>query len=207
MLRTIASAIVTLVLSAGIALAQDVRITPDAASKTFAVGGTVHEIARNQDQSARLTGEFTKTSRACPPFCVQPMDAGPGVETIGELELLNFLETTVSGGRGLLVDARLPEWFQKGTIPGAVNIPFSTLDASNPYRDQILEALGGRKAGAGWDFSGALELALFCNGPWCGQSHVAIAALHSVGYPGEKMKYYRGGMQLWQLMGLTVKTP
>lgn len=205
MSRIIAAAIMAL-FAAG-AQAQDVRITPEMDSVQFSVNGRTHEIARNQDQTARLEGEFTKTSRACPPFCVQPMGAGPGVETIGELELMDFLDTRVSDGRGLLVDARLPEWFQKGTIPGAVNIPFSTLDASNPYRDQILEALGGRKTGAGWDFSGALDLALFCNGPWCGQSHVAIEALHAVGYPGEKIKYYRGGMQLWQLMGLTVKTP
>ncbi|HBZ44038.1 MAG TPA: hypothetical protein DEO85_08295 [Maritimibacter sp.] len=60
-----------------------------------------------------------------------------------------------------MVDARLPEWFAKGTIPGAVNVPFSTLDQSNPYRDQILAALGGKNAGGAWDFTNARELTLF----------------------------------------------
>ena len=27
------------------------------------------------------------------------------------------------------------------------------------------------------------------------------------GYPGDKIKYYRGGMQMWQLWGLTTVVP
>jgi len=40
-------------------------------------------------------------------------------------------------------------------------VPFSTLDQSNPYRDQILAALGGKNAGGAWDFTNARELTLF----------------------------------------------
>lgn len=189
------------------ASAQEVRITPDMMSKKVVVNGQTIEFKRNQNQGNRLSDEYAKTSRACPPFCVQPMEIAPGLQTIGELELLDFLDTSVAQGRGLLIDARLPEWFEKGAIPGAINLPFSTLEASNPYRTEILSALGGTQAGTRWDFTNAFELAMYCNGPWCGQASRAISGLLEAGYPEEKIKYYRGGMQSWLLLGLNTTKP
>ena len=58
-----------------------------------------------------------------------------------------------------------------------------------------------------WDFSNAKELLLWCNGPWCGQSPRAISGLLNAGYPAEKLYYYRGGMQMWQSLGLTITLP
>ena len=187
--------------------AEDVRITADIAAKQIVVNGQTINIGRIQDKANMLTGEFSKTSRACPPFCIHPISAGAGVETLGEIEVLAFLENNVAQGTGLLIDSRVPEWFAKGTIPGAVNVPFTTLEPTNPYRDEILKALGGVKTASGWDFSAALDLAMFCNGPWCDQSPRAIRNLTEAGYPPEKLRYYRGGMQLWLLLGLSVQTP
>lgn len=187
--------------------AEDVRITADIAAKQIVVNGQTINIGRIQDKANMLTGEFTKTSRACPPFCIHPISAGAGVETLGEIEVLAFLENNVAQGTGLLIDSRVPEWFAKGTIPGAVNVPFTTLEPTNPYRDEILKALGGVKTASGWDFGAALDLAMFCNGPWCDQSPRAIRNLTEAGYPPEKLRYYRGGMQLWLLLGLSVQTP
>ena len=184
------------------ARAQEVGITPDTATRQLALNGQDIVISRIQDGTHRLTGEFTKTSRPCPPFCIAPITAAPGVSTVGELEVMDFLETRVANGTGLLIDSRVPEWFAKGSIPGAVNVPFSTLDPTNPYRDDILAALGGRRAGSGWDFTQALDLMMFCNGPWCEQSPRAIRNLVQAGYPVDKLSYYRGGMQLWLLLGL-----
>lgn len=181
-----------------------VRITPDQMARSFMIAGKPHEISRNQDSTATLTGEFAKTSRACPPFCIHPISAGEGVATLGEIEVMDFLETRVAAGRGLLVDSRVPEWFVKGTIPGAVNVPFATLEPTNPYRDDILAVLGARQIGAGWDFSAAVDLVLFCNGPWCDQLPRAIRNLLDAGYPADKLRYYRGGMQDWMILGLTV---
>ncbi|WP_298676458.1 rhodanese-like domain-containing protein [uncultured Lentibacter sp.] len=188
--------------------AQDVRITPELSSKTITLTtGETLVIERIQDTAHRLDSEFTKTSRACPPFCISPISAAPGIETFGEIEVLSFMENSLATGRGLLLDSRMPEWFAKGTIPGAVNVPFATLDETNPYRDEILKALGARQTGDSWDFTTAKELLLFCNGPWCDQSPRAIKSLRSVGYPADKLKFYRGGMQLWMLLGLTVRQP
>jgi rhodanese-related sulfurtransferase len=191
-----------------VTIAQDVRLTPDIPSKsiTLATGETL-VIERNQDTAHQLSGEFTKTSRACPPFCIQEMSAGEGVETVGEIEVISFLENSVAAGNGLLLDSRMPEWFAKGTIPGAINVPFATLEASNPYRDEIIKALGAQSDCTTWDFAAAKELLLFCNGPWCEQSLHAITALRSAGYPAEKIKYYRGGMQVWLLLGLSIQQP
>lgn len=207
MFRSFLGAAMALVITYNQALAQDVGLTEDLSSVSVEVAGKLVTIERNQDTSAQLSGDFIKTSRPCPPFCIAPISAAPGVETVGELEVIAFLESAVASGTGLLIDSRLPEWFQKGTIPGAVNVPFSTLDAANPYRDQILVALGGRNGSGAWDFSAARELMLFCNGPWCEQSRHAIDDLVEVGYPADKLHYYRGGMQLWLLLGLTVETP
>jgi len=202
--RALALAVPLVIASAAMATDKAVRITPDQMTRGFTVAGKYFEISRNQDSSATLTGEFAKTSRACPPFCIHPMSAGAGVETLGEIEVMDFLETSVASGRGLLIDSRVPEWFAKGTIPGAVNVPFATLEPTNPFRDDILTALGARKTGSGWDFAGALDLVMFCNGPWCDQSPRAIRNLIDAGYPASKLRYYRGGMQDWMILGLTV---
>ena len=185
-----------------------VKIAPGIPYVDITIGGRTVRIMRNQDTRHRLTNSFTKTSRACPPFCIQPMIPAPGVHPVGELELLDFLKKKVETGKGVLIDARIPAWYRKGTIPGAVNIPFTLLDKRNPYRDRILMVLGAKKLEDGtWDFGGARELLLFCNGPWCGQSPHAIRNLIAAGYPPEKLHYYRGGMQSWQLLGLTVVKP
>ena len=187
---------------------REVNIAPGLPYVDIEIGGKTLRIERIQDTKHRLTNSYTKTSRPCPPFCIQPATPAPGVNIVGELELLDFLKKMVAKNKGVLVDARIPAWFKKGSIPGAVNIPFTLFAPDNPYRDRILLVLGAKKLEDGtWDFGDARELLLFCNGPWCGQSPRAIRNLITAGYPPEKLHYYRGGMQNWQLLGLTVTKP
>ncbi|MGO1119625.1 rhodanese-like domain-containing protein [Rhodovibrionaceae bacterium A322] len=149
-------------------------------------------IQRDQDQEAVIDPAYAKTSRACPPFCIQPMQVAPGVTTVGELELLAFLE---QGGK--LIDGRTINWFAESTIPGAINIPYT--EAA-----QRLDELGcSQDADLKWDCAEAEKVLLFCNGPWCGQSPAAIRAMLREGYPAEQIMYYRGGMQAWTSLGLT----
>ena len=186
------------------ASARDVNITQDMEVAEVNINGNQVVIERIQDKNNRLDNDFAKTSRKCPPFCIHPMKAAENVETVGELELINFLREDVAAGRGLLVDARIPAWYEKGAIPGAVNIPFTLLSADdNPYLEDILTALGAVNRGGIWYFAKAKNLMLYCNGPWCDQSPRAIKGLLKAGYPAEKLFYYRGGMQNWQLLGLT----
>ncbi len=191
-------------------LAQEVWITPDLPFVELEINNEFMVIERNPDNEAVIPAAFAKTSRPCPPFCIHPMVVADGVETIGELELMDFLENEVQSGTGLLVDARTPRFFKAGTIPGSTNLPFNLLstDETNPFLDPILTQLGGSQQSDGsWTFANAKTLALFCNGPWCGQSPRAIRNLISVGYPVDKLKYYRGGMQNWLMLGLTVVIP
>lgn len=75
-------------------------------------------IKRNQNGNNTIASDYALTSRPCPPFCIQPMDLAPGVETIGELELLTMMEKMNFGELdGLLIDSRTPDWAEKGMHP------------------------------------------------------------------------------------------
>lgn len=207
-----------------------VKITKDKSYSTVQDNGELVKISRIQDTSHVIDGSFAKTSRPCPPFCINPISLDERVETVAELEVIKFMETALYRGDGVLIDARTPSWHKKGTIPGSVNIPFTQFekDAEDIELAEILESFGaverdevnpvlrmvegfglmdGDQKTEKWDFSDAKELLLWCNGPWCGQSPRAIRALLAVGYPAEKLKYYRGGMQMWQSLGLTTVKP
>lgn len=188
------------------------------------------KVQRVQDPDYELKGYFAKTVRKCPPFCIQPATPDPLVQGIGEVELFDFMETKLRDGSGLLIDARTESWFMKGTIPGSVNYPFTLFskDKDDPELVAILKTFGARERGEvgtfqklledwgwtdtrhktnDWDFTSAKDLVLWCNGPACGQSPRAIRGLLDAGYPGDKIKYYRGGMQMWQMWGLTTVVP
>jgi rhodanese-related sulfurtransferase len=173
-----------------------VKIDPDRASVTVPTRSGEVEISRIQDPTNEVTGEWARTSRPCPEFCIQPMLPAPGVTTIGELELLDAL----ADPEVVVVDSRTPDWYLDGTIPGAVNIPYTEAV------DRLGE-LGCEIDFEGWDCADARQVALFCNGLWCGQSPAAIRRMIEAGFPAENISYYRGGMQSWQVLGLTVARP
>lgn len=152
-------------------------------------------IERIQDQDNVITGDFARTSRPCPPFCIQPHEVAEGVTTIGELELLDMLEDPDV----TLIDSRELDWYLEGTIPGASHMPYTEIAGR-------LDELGCERDadGASWGCDDARRVTLFCNGPWCGQSPTAIRAMLREGYPAERIAYYRGGMQTWRMLGLTV---
>jgi rhodanese-related sulfurtransferase len=167
-------------------------------------------IQREQDVSATIRAEYAITARKCPPYCIQPMQLAAGVETLGELEVLDCLKRIHAGESQLMVvDSRTPDWYAKGTIPGAVNIPYAQNMAGQPtdlpgVKKTLIELFGVKEAAGIYDFSAAYTLAIFCNGPWCGQTPNYIRTLLALGYPASKLKWYRGGMQDWCSLGLTV---
>ncbi|MFA7316048.1 MAG: rhodanese-like domain-containing protein [Sulfuricella sp.] len=192
----------------GMSLALDVNITADMPSVEVMHNGKKVAIQRNQNQDNNVNPAFGKTSRKCPPFCIQPGELAPGVSTIGELEMMSYLKEMSDGDKSIMViDSRTPDWVAKGTIPGAVNIPWDKLNIgkSDPITVQeILEKqLGARQQDGFWNFDGAKTLVMFCNGSWCGQSPTNIKGLLKIGYPAHKLIWYRGGMQDWELLGLT----
>ncbi len=216
------------------AMAVEVKLTDYLAYIDVEHDGDRVRVERIQDEGHMLDDGFAKTSRKCPPFCIQPMKVAPGVTTVGEAEIFRFMERELASGSGLIIDARTPAWYTKGTIPGSINIPFTEFVAGvdAPETIKVLETLGAvRRAEAGWlsrsiekllarlglfgadqktdkwDFTNARKVVFWCNGPWCGQSPRAIKGLLEYGFPPEKIAYYRGGMQMWKVLGLTVVVP
>ena len=171
--------------------AGNVGITKDLMSITVQTKKGPVKVMRNQDNKAVIAPGSAKTSRKCPPFCVQPQNVAPGVKTVGELEVVKYMAKG-----GLIIDARTIEWHVKGTIPGSKSMPYTQIVSR-------LDELGCKK-GAKWDCSNAKTVLLFCNGLWCGQSPTAIRAMIREGYPASKLIYFRNGMQGWQSLGLTV---
>lgn len=205
----------------GRVLAADNRISPTLESLDVVHNGQTVTIQRGHDRDAILPAMFQKTDRGCPPFCVQPIVAAPGVGTIGELEVLDYLRRISQGDDSiLLVDSRTPDWVMRGTIPGAINIPwnrisadaagtFETPEQADAFQQILSDEFDGRFDAEKdtWDFSNAKTLVLFCNGIWCGQSTDNIKTLLELGYPVHKLKWYRGGMQDWVSVGLTTVKP
>ena len=188
---------------------HEVNITADLPYLDVQHEGKTVRIERNQQTDNKLTNSFAKTSRKCPPFCINPIELEGDIQTMGELEILHFLDDQVKSNKGLLIDARMPAFYEKATIPGSVNIPFTVLTKGldSKHTVKILKLLGATENEGTWDFSKVRELSLFCNGLWCGQSPAAIRNLVKLGYPAEKLFWYRGGMQAWQSLGLTVIVP
>jgi hypothetical protein len=182
-----------------------VKITTKVPYTMTTHAGQKIKIQRIQDTDNRLTDDYTKTSRACPPFCIQPTKRDEGIQNIEEVELLAFMQNEVSKNVGVVVDSRLKSWFELETIPSAVNIPYTIMqNASKAKAERIFKILGMKvKADGGWDFSNAKSLALFDNGVWCEQSKYLIEGLLKHNYPKEKLFYYRSGFQGWKLLGLT----
>lgn len=210
--------------------ALDVKLTPDRDFVEVIHQNKLIKVQRIQDQDHVLSGGFAKTSRKCPPFCIQPMLASEGVKTVGQVEVFDFMEKELLDETGVIVDARTPAWWKRGTIPGSINIPFTVFSLNVDDPDLIdlmyilgakrrvdvsgftrtiegLGLMGGNRKNDEWDFTAAKSVLIWCNGMWCGQSPRAIRGLLELGYPADKILYYRGGMQAWQSLGLTVIVP
>jgi rhodanese-related sulfurtransferase len=110
---------------------------------------------------------------------LQPLEAAPGVRTVGELELVQLVEQGA-----VVVDSRTAGSFGGRTIPGSVNIPHTEILERSSQLDRDRLAI------------------LFCNGPQCPQSPHSIRQLLDAGYPAEALAYYRGGMHDWVTLAM-----
>ena len=205
---------------------KPVGITPKTSSVMVMHNGKEVKLMRDQDNAAVVDPAFGKTSRPCPPFCIQPMSLGEGIETIGEVEVIEYAKKMSDGDKSIvLVDSRTPDWVARGTIPSAINISWVELTPKKGATTEgimtvmtgkfgvtlkddkddvdVDEAIANGDTSTVFDYAKAKTLVLFCNGMWCGQSPASIFALRKFGYPADKIKYYRGGMQDWKILGLT----
>ncbi|MEN8727926.1 MAG: rhodanese-like domain-containing protein [Sulfurovum sp.] len=188
--------------------------------------GTISEISVKRDipeeckkvpinNTIVWTGNYanTKVPDACKSTYVHttgkllPMHLHEDINTYGELEVLAFIKHMQSDDSMMLIDGRKQEWYDYRTIPGAINMPFHHFKERKAFEFEFEHEL--RTLGViinedeTLDFSKAKTIVIFCNGPWCSQSVAMIEALLEIGYPAEKMKWYRGGMQTWLAAGMT----
>ncbi len=198
-----------LVLGFSTVIAMKVNIVEGLPYVDVDVNGENIRIQRIQDVKHKLKNSYTKTSRPTEPFDIQPFEPIKGIKTISELDVIDFIKKQVSENEGLLIDARMPKWYKMGTIPGALNVPFSILlgDKENTFIESIFSLFGANKDNGKWYFNDAQRLLVFDNGPWSKQGVVAMENLIRLGYPKDKIFYYRGGMQYWQIVGLTTIEP
>ncbi|MGB5965453.1 MAG: rhodanese-like domain-containing protein, partial [Sulfurimonadaceae bacterium] len=142
----------------------------------------------------------------------QPMKIDKEIETVGELEVLKFLAILeFEPDKYALIDARDPQWYEEMTIPNSINIPYAHMkkdeNLSKEYtRTLKLLNIEIDKNGK-LDFSLAKEVILFCNANWCVQSVWAVKSLVKMGYPKNKIFWYRGGLQDWAGSGFTTVKP
>ncbi len=169
------------------------------------LNGEKFTIMRNQSRTSKVSPLYETTFRGMP----QPMILSKGIETVGELEFIDFMKKAQSNKNIAIVDSRKPGWYAKLRIPGAINIPFTGFTSKDGSIESMEDDLGViEKKDGTLDFSKAKIIVAYCNGYWCGQTPAMIKnaefSLLNMGYPASKIKYYRGGMQAWTSLGFTV---
>ena len=155
-----------------------------------------------------------KVSKACKSTFITsagkvifPMKLHKNVETYGELEVMAFIKDMQYDRSMLFIDTRDEEWYGYRTIPGADNMHYVYITMPKVFEEEYnasLVKLGIVRKNNTFDFSQVKTLLLFCNGAWCSQSPKMVNALLAMGYPPEKIKWYRGGMDDW--LGLSMTT-
>jgi len=140
---------------------------------------------------------------------IQPLYINESVKTFSEVEVMHFIfaKASIEKDKYILVDSRKASWFDNETIPSAVNIPFEDLKYDEDFQEDYKKAyenLGVKTIQKDkYDFTNAKTAVFFCNGSWCPLSSKSIKHLLSIGYPSEKLIWYRGGIQSWKALNLT----
>ena len=178
-----------------------VRISPDTSYIYVYHKGKAVKIHRIQNIKHKLVGEYTKLYK--PNKYIQPAKVNRKIETIGEIELLKFMEDKSNSKQGIVIDLREKHQYLKESIPSASNIPFEIKDRPEKL-EKVLEIFGAKRLSSGkLDTSNALDIAFYCDGLWSNKSAIIIKKFIELGYPTNKIYYYRGGFQMWKILGLT----
>ncbi|MEI6633476.1 MAG: rhodanese-like domain-containing protein [Chlamydiota bacterium] len=117
-----------------------------------------------------------------------PSAGGAHSPTYGNTEIgLGDAARLIAGG-ALLVDARPPELYAEGHIPGAISIP---AEAASARLEAALELCEGRA-----------PVVVYCRGLDCDESHLLARALRESGVEG--VRVFAGGIDEWRAAGRPV---
>lgn len=87
----------------------------------------------------------------------------------------------VNNGTAILIDARPVEDYQRGAIPGAINLPYNDFQA---YFTEMSEALPLEEL-----------YIVYCSGGNCDDSHEVLTQLEAFGF--EQLMLYKLGWEEW----------
>ena len=110
----------------------------------------------------------------------------------------------------LITNDKVPEKYEH-VFDKIINIPWTDLSEAKgadpiSIAEIMTEQFGAKEQNGLFYFDDAKTLVMYCNGMWCGQSPNNIKSLLKYGYPADKIKWFRGGMQTWEILGFnTVK--
>ena len=107
----------------------------------------------------------------------------PGAEKEPRVVTLHEAEEAWRQRSAIFIDAREPDFFEEGHIPGAINVPLSQL--AHPT------GLPENKSAA---------LIVYCSGGDCEDSRILAKALVATGYPNSSV--LAGGWDEWTAAGL-----
>jgi rhodanese-related sulfurtransferase len=102
---------------------------------------------------------------------------------------LKQVKEAYKSGAALLVDARDPEFFERGHIPGAVSLPVRDFDSVFPKLEEQLRA--------------APRVITYCDGASCEMSVELTEKLLFAGL--EYIEIFTGGIQQWQGAGQPIE--
>jgi rhodanese-related sulfurtransferase len=130
-----------------------------------------------QTPEQRFDAELT-TLIAAPPFKIAP------AATIG----LDEFRSTVLSKSALIFDARPSAFFERGHVPGALNLA----------RDDF--ALDYRRLGGALQSARDKPIIVYCSGGDCHDSRLVANALLSLGF--SNVRVFTGGWDAWSAAGL-----
>jgi len=184
---------------------QNKKRSPSLEGSTTAIAPHLHSVkVLHGEKEVLIKRKLLHKELTCPPFCIEPMTI-KGVKTFGELEVLAFIDKLKEKKGRLFIDVRENPLYKKETIPGAINLPFSMLKDGSKYQGEVLHLLGAklRKSNAKWSFKKAQRLLIFGDSATTPEASSALKKLLELGYPSNKLYYYRGGLSAWKSLGLT----
>lgn len=113
-----------------------------------------------------------------------------GIPHFGEIDV-ETLRVLVEDGSAVLLDARTPDDYRTGCIPGGISLPISRF---NETYDSVAPLLPEGKT-----------IITYCEGIHCTDSSLLALALHKKGYTD--ILIYKGGIEEWTELGYDVKIP
>lgn len=196
-------------IAGAVALIGAISASAVSAQQTTGASFTFQGQEKTISQASRIDGQavsrFYDLGAGCDGLCIAPDSAAAGVETITENAVIDFMANEVASGTGLLIDSRDQSARALGFLPTSANMPHVLFTPDNPLLSEIFTALGARSLLGAYNFTDAMTLVVYDAGPTTLDAHNLINAMIAEGYPTDKIKYYRGGMQVWSSLGLTIE--